>query len=69
LRVEYLRRKASTNPCITYTAQFSSDNSSWVDYTGTATVTSIDGTWERVVVDDPSPGTKRFSRVKVVTSP
>lgn len=69
LRIEYLRRKACTNPCITYTIQFSSDNSTWVDYTGTPTVTPIDGTWERVVADDPSPGAKRFSRLKVVTSP
>jgi|GEM_PF-1205303 len=69
LRIEYIRRKACTNPCIAYTIQFSSDSSSWVDYTSTPTVNSIDGTWERVVVDDPSPGVKRFARLKVVTSP
>lgn len=69
LRIEYLRRKACTNPCITYTIQFAPDNSTWVDYTGTSTVTSIDGTWERVVVDDPSSGRKGFARLKVVTNP
>ncbi len=34
LRLEFLRRKASTNPGITYTAQFGSDLAGWVDIPG-----------------------------------
>jgi hypothetical protein len=68
LRLEYLRRKASSNPGITYVAQFGSDLTGWVPATGTPT--SIDDTWERVVVDDAPPvgSTKRFGRV-VVSQP
>jgi M6 family metalloprotease-like protein len=70
LRLEFLRRKASTSPGVTYTPQFSSGVGSWVDFTGTLTGTAVDSAWERVVVDDPSPGTgKRFGRLKVVQAP
>jgi hypothetical protein len=65
LRMEYIRRKAATNPGITYTAQFGSDLTGWTTVVGQAT--SIDNTWERVLVTDPPPGgnPKRFGRVKV----
>jgi hypothetical protein len=65
LRMEYLRRKASTNPGITYTAQFGSDLIGWTAATGTPT--SIDATWERVLVIDTPPlgSIKRFGRVMV----
>ena len=69
LRVEFLRRKAGTNPGISYTPQFSSSIGTWTDFTGPVTVTSIDGTWERVVADDPNTGGARYGRVKVVQSP
>ena len=70
LRIEFLRRKASTNPGITYTAQFGSELSGWIDIpVGTPPGTSIDATWERVVVDDPVGGTHRFGRVKVGQTP
>ena len=76
LHMEFLRRKfvSATNPGITYALQFSSDlgSSSWSnqDVTTSPTGVSIDGTWERVVFDDPTPsGTKRFSRLKVIQSP
>jgi hypothetical protein len=70
LRIEFLRRKASTNPGITYTAQFGSDFVGWTDIpVGTPAGTSIDENWERVVVDDPAGGTARFGRVKVVQAP
>lgn len=69
LRIEFLRRKTSTNPGITYTPQFSSNVGTWVDVAGNLTGTSIDSTWERVVVDDPAPGATRFARVKVVQAP
>ena len=71
LQIEYLRRKASANPGLTYTPQFLSDlGTAWQDFTGTETVQSIDTVWERVTVDDTTTGqTKRFGRVRVVTVP
>lgn len=72
LRLEFLRRKAGTNPGITYTAQFGSNLAGWTDIpVGTPAGTSIDTNWERVIVDDPTPGagTARFGRVKVVQAP
>lgn len=70
LRIEFLRRKATTNPGITYTAQFGSDLGGWTDIpVGTPAGTSIDATWERVTVNDPTGGPKRFGRVKVIQTP
>lgn len=70
LRLEFLRRKATTNPGITYTAQFGSDLGGWTDIpVGTPAGTSIDATWERVTVNDPTVGPKRFGRVKVAQTP
>ena len=68
LRIEFVRRKAATNPGITYTPQFCSSLGIWDDFTGApVSVTSINGTWERVVVDDPAAGAgTRFGRVKLV---
>jgi hypothetical protein len=71
LRLEFLRRKAGTNPGITYTAQFGSDLAGWADIpvgtpAGVPIGTPADPTWERVTVDDPSGGTSRFGRVKIV---
>jgi hypothetical protein len=61
--------KASSNPGITYTPQFSStlQASGWSAITGPETVQSIDTEWERVVIED-SAGTglpNRFGRVRV----
>jgi hypothetical protein len=70
LRLEFLRRKAGTNPGITYTAQFGSDLAGWLEIpVGTPAGTSIDADWERVTVEDPTGGTNRFGRVKVVQTP
>jgi hypothetical protein len=68
LRIEFLRRISSTNPGITYSAQFGSDLAGWSAVASPAG-TPIDGTWERVVVDDPAGGTSRFGRVKVEQTP
>ena len=70
LRLEFLRRKSSTNPGITYTPQFAyNPGGTWTDFIGIpASVTSVDDTtWERVVVEDPSPAgaATRFARVKI----
>jgi hypothetical protein len=72
LRLEYVRMKASSNPGITYTPQFSSNlqGGGWSAITGPETTQSIDTEWERVVVEDTA-GTglpNRFGRV-VVTAP
>jgi len=69
LEIEYLRRKADTNPQITYFAEFRGDLGSgdW-DVQSSETVTSIDDTWERVVVKDPvstDTAGQRFARVRV----
>lgn len=72
LRLEFVRRKAASaaNPGITYTVQFGSTPGSWTDVAaGVPTATAIDSTWERVVVDDPVGGPKRFGRVKVTQAP
>ena len=71
LRMEFVRRKADTQPGLTYVAEFSSDLAAWTDLTAAATVTSIDATWERVVVDDSPPPDAgiRFGRVRVTPVP
>ncbi len=72
LRLEFLRRRADANPNpgITYTAQFGSDLTGWTDIAvGTPAGVAINGTWERVTVNDPTGGAKRFGRVKVVQTP
>jgi hypothetical protein len=70
LRIEFLRRKASTNPGITYKPQFSSSLGGWADFTGPEIVSpAADSSWERVTVDDTVGGTARFGRVKVALTP
>lgn len=71
LRLEYVRRTASSLPGIVYQPQFS-DNllqagaGSWQAATGSQAITPIDASWERVVIEDTVAGAgKRFGRVKV----
>lgn len=69
LQIEYVRRKTSTNPQITYFAEFKDDLSpgQWT-VQASETVTSINDTWERVVVVDAvdtSDVDQRFARVRV----
>jgi sugar lactone lactonase YvrE len=67
--IQYLRRKASANPGLTYTPQFSSSlDGEWSAATGTETVESIDAEWERVTVEEDATGQPvRFGRVRVVS--
>jgi len=68
LRVTYVRRKNTSNSGITYAVEFSDTlaNGTWaVNASATTVVTSIDTTFERVVVTDSNTPTKRFVRVKV----
>ena len=67
LRVNYVRRKATSNPGISYEVQISDDLVTWaVNPSVTTVVTNIDATFERVLVTDCgiSP-TKRFVRIRV----
>lgn len=69
LQIEYIRRKAGTNPQISYFPEFTSSlpSGGWEVQTA-ETVTSIDEEWERVVVSDlvdTSASNQRFGRVRV----
>ena len=65
LRIEFLRRKATTNSGLTYEPQFSDTLvDPWSPPTATPTIIDIDSTWERVIIEDDQPtATKRFARV------
>jgi len=67
LRIEFLRRKATTNSGLTYEPQFTDTLlDPWSPSTATPTITPIDDTWERVLIEDDQPSaTKRFARVRV----
>ena len=76
LRMEFIRRRASANPGISYIAEFSSNLSQdtthgWKPATATPSVTPIDETWERVVIRDVGGdgAPSRYGRVRVVLSP
>jgi hypothetical protein len=69
LCVEFVRRKASMNPGISYEVQFCDSLSIWTATGTMVTNTSIDEIWERVRYEDPVNAdqvTARFSRVIVV---
>jgi hypothetical protein len=70
LRLEYIRRAASTNPGISYTPACTTNG---VDWTGVFTPVSVTpigyGDWERVVVDGPAGETKCLGRVNVSLVP
>jgi len=71
LRVTYVRRKSTSNSGISYAVEFSDTlaNGTWaVNASATTAVTSIDATFERVVVTDANTLTKRFARVRITTS-
>jgi len=76
LQLTYVRRRASSSVTgITYTVQFSTDlgiSDPWaVNPSATESVTSIDSTFERVVLTDAftSSAPRRFVRVEVVAIP
>jgi len=69
LTTTFIRRKASSNPGITYEVEFSNDLSpaSWaVNASATESATSIDADFERVTLTDSTAASpKRFVRVRV----
>ncbi|MFZ4764106.1 MAG: hypothetical protein ACOYMN_04060 [Roseimicrobium sp.] len=75
LQVEFVRRKASTASGLSYEVQFAdtlaeTGQGAWATSTATPTVTSLDDTWERVLLEDiASANPRRFARLKVSYSP
>ena len=65
LTVEYVRRKASIAPGITYSVEFATDAAGAWTAVGTEVATSIDATFERVKVTDTIGGAKRLARLKI----
>jgi len=68
LEVEYLRRKDA--PGTTYSVQFTDNlQSNWIDSAATETVSPMNATWERVMVEDDvdtANATNRFGRVIII---
>ena len=70
LQVEFLRRKASSNPGINYLVQYSDDLSQWTTSNALVENVSIDSIWERVRFEEPISGrSARFVRVKLQVVP
>lgn len=65
LQVEFLRRKASSNPGIAYRVEFSGDLSTWTSSAVLLETQSLDAIWERVRFEDPTTGLRRMGRVAV----
>jgi hypothetical protein len=62
LRLEYVRRK---NSGLIYSPEHAIRLDDFQPMTATPTVTSIDASWERVVIEQPTSGDAAFARVKV----
>lgn len=69
LCVEFVRRKSSGNPNITYVVEFSTDLVTWTAGGTVVQLQSIDNTWERVRYQDDMAGllARRFARVRIVS--
>jgi len=69
LQITYIRRKSTSNPGVGYAVEFSDTlaNGTWaVNASATTVVTSIDATFERVVVtDNAASANRRFVRTRV----
>ena len=71
LAITFVRRVASTTPGLTYVVEFGSDLGDWTPAdlaTQTTSVVPIDGSWERVVVEDTvltQIGERRYGRVRI----
>ena len=68
LRFEFMRRKASTLPGLAWVPESGNALGDFtpLDLTG-AVVTSVDATWERVLVVDPTATARRFGRVTLLS--
>ena len=69
VRIEFVRRKGTE---LAYQAQFSGDLNEWRNATAVPLVSSIDATWERVILEDEATAGstgRRFGRVVVTRQP
>ncbi|MEO5913459.1 MAG: choice-of-anchor tandem repeat GloVer-containing protein [Luteolibacter sp.] len=74
LRIEYLRRTASSNAGLDYLPQSCNELGSeddWTPLIGPETVTPINADWERVVIEEEAGGNQpqHFGRLKISTQP
>lgn len=72
LRVEFVRRTASSTPGVSYQVEFCSDLSSFAPAGSQVQVNAIDANFERVIWEDSvslNDVPARFARVKIVESP
>ena len=72
LRIEYLRRKASSLPGISYEVEFGSSlegggPDGWLPATATESVSPVDASWERVTIEDVAGEglPMRFGRLRI----
>ena len=64
--LQFVRRKAATNPGVIYEVESSNNLSTWSTYSGTPVVESLDSIWERVnCAIDPGLSSRNFLRLKV----
>lgn len=63
MRIEFVRRRADSNPATHYIPEAASGPEGWEDLTAYQEVTPIDETWEKVVVYDPVSVQDRADRV------
>jgi hypothetical protein len=72
LQVSFLRRKATSDPGISYSVEFSSNLVQWAAEGSAATVRWVDDVWELVIWEDSvklSESPRRYARVKVTEIP
>jgi CSLREA domain-containing protein len=66
INIEFVRRKTSNNPGIDYIVETGGDLNNLIPLSlAGASVVSIDSTWERVTITDPTVATKRFGHVRI----
>lgn len=70
LQLKFIRRKAATGSGLTYEAQFGGSLTTFTTAPTADSVTSIDATWERVVISNPvADAAQQFGRVKLTLAP
>lgn len=72
LRVEFIRRKSSSSPGVSYAVEFSSSLSNFAPAGAPVQIDSIDANLERVVWEDDvsiNDSPARFARIKIVENP
>ncbi|MCF7789637.1 MAG: hypothetical protein K9N47_26170 [Prosthecobacter sp.] len=72
LRVEFIRRKSSSAPGVSYAVEFSSSLNNFAAAGAPVQIISIDANLERVVWEDDvsiNETPARFARIKIIESP